>query len=366
MGARVPVARRNIFSDRRRLRTGVFGVGVSIALIFLLQGLWGGFQVQLAAYAENAGVQLFVGDRGTRTSWESSVVPLAAVDQLRAIADVRRADPISSRTTILTLHGRKVFATLVGYEPGGLGGPWRITEGRSVRGTGEAVIDRTLARQHGITAGGSVQVQGERFRVVGLSAGTRTWMSAYVFVSRAAAAALFKTPETANFVLVRTSRPDAVAARIARGQGLGALTVPQLVENDRRLIAGIMAGPIELMVLIAFVAGTLVVALTVYAQVVERAREYGIIKAMGAGRRRLFAIVLEQTFVLAAFGLVAGSALFWVGGWAVVWLRPQFSLSLSGAQIGQVAGAAVLMALIAAVVPTRRIARLDPASVYRG
>ena len=366
MLARVPVARRNIFSDRRRLVPGVFGVGAAIALIFLLQALWGGFQVQLGAFAKNAGGELFVGDRGTRTSWESSIVSLTAVEQIRAIAGVERADPIMLRTTILTLHDRKVFAALVGYEPGGLGGPWRITDGRAVQDPREAVIDRTLARQHDIKLGGSVQVQGERFRVVGLSDGTRTWMSAYVFVSRDAAGALFKTSGTASFILVRAAQPGAVAARIDREQGLTALTVTQLVVNDRKLIAGIMEGPIELMVLIAFAAGTLIVALTVYSQVVERVREYGIVKAMGAGRRRLFAIVLGQTLVLSAFGLVAGFTLFKAGGWLVVRLRPQFWLSLSGPQVVQVVGAAALMAVLAAVVPTRRIARLDPASVYRG
>lgn len=366
LGARVPVARRNILADRRRLVTGVFGVGAAIALIFLLQSLWGGFQVQLGSYAKNVGAQVFVGDLGTRTSWESSVVPLAAIDQIRAIPGVERADPIFLRSTILTLHARKVFAALVGYEPGALGGPWRISAGHGVQTAGEVVIDRTLARQHDIGLGDALEVQGARFRVVGLSDGTRTWMSAYVFVSREAAAGLYKTSGTASFILVETTQPAAVSARIAREVALTPLEVRELVRNDRKLIAAIMQGPIELMVLIAFAAGTLIVALTVYSQVVERVREYGIVKALGAGWKRLFAIVLGQTLVLAALGLIAGFGLSKAGGWLVIWLRPQFWLSLSGTQALQVVGAAAAMALLAAVVPTRRIARLDPASVYRG
>lgn len=361
----VPVARRNIMFDRRRLATGVFGVGAAIALILLLQGLWGGVQQQISTYVERSGAQLFVGDAGTRTTSESSVVPFAAVGDIRSLPGVEAADPLYLRSTILTLHGRKVFAGLVGAVPGGMGGPWKIGEGRLVKANDEAVLDRTLARQHDIRVGAPLDVMGVRFRVVGLSAQTRTWMSAYVFVSHAAAQSLFQTPDTTRFVLVRTARTAAVALQIDR-LGLTALTQAQLVRGDRDLFAGIMKGPLELMVLIAFAAGTLIVALTVTSQVIEREREYGIVKAMGARGSRLFEIVLGQTLVLAALGLAAGFVLFEAAGWAVTSLRPQFWISLSGAQVLQVVVAAAAMAVLAAVVPTRRIARLDPATVYRG
>lgn len=44
--AQVPVARRNILADKRRLSIAVVGVGAALGLIFLLEGLWKGFQVQ--------------------------------------------------------------------------------------------------------------------------------------------------------------------------------------------------------------------------------------------------------------------------------------------------------------------------------
>lgn len=362
----VPVARRNILFDRRRLATGVFGVGAAIALIFLLQGLWGGVQVQISAYAENVGADLFVGDKGTQTTSESSTVPLAVLPAIRVIPGVAQADPIVARSTILTFHDRKVFTALVGYEPGRIGGPWRVLEGRAVTGDDEAVLDRTLARQHDVRIGDEVEVMGEQFRVVGLSGGTRTWMSAYVFVSHDAGERLFRTTGTTNFVLVRTDRPNEVAREIEQRLGLTTLTVPELVGNTRELFAGIMKGPLELMVLIAFAAGTLIVALTVYSQVIERVREYGIVKAMGARGRRLFAIVLGQTMVVAVLGLGVGYGLFRAGGWVVVALRPQFWVSLSGTAALTAVVAAGLMAVLASIVPTRRIARLDPATVYRG
>ena len=104
----------------------------------------------------------------------------------------------------------------------------------------------------------------------------------------------------------------------------------------------------------AFVAGTLIVALTVYSAIVERIREYFITKAMGAGRARLFGIVLGQTLVLAGLGTVAGFVVYQGAYRLIALARPQFWVRLTPATVLLVLTAAVLMALLAAVVPTRR------------
>jgi putative ABC transport system permease protein len=124
--------------------------------------------------------------------------------------------------------------------------------------------------------------------------------------------------------------------------------------------------PLRLMVAIAFAAGVLIIALTAYTQVVERRREYGIVKAIGAGGRRLAALALTQTLALALLGLGAGGLLFAAGRALLSWLRPQFEVVVTPGHLLLTVGAAVAMALLAAVVPARRLVGLDPASAYRG
>ena len=58
--AGVPVGRRNLFADRRRLVISVVGVAAALALIRLLQGLWLGFQRQITAYEDNVGADPFI------------------------------------------------------------------------------------------------------------------------------------------------------------------------------------------------------------------------------------------------------------------------------------------------------------------
>jgi len=367
MAASVPVARRNILADRRRLAISVLGVGAAIALILLLQGLWSGFRVQISAYEDNVGADLFVGEPGTRNFFGvPSVLPLEALSAIRAVPEVDRADPVAVRFVVLDLHGRKQSAILVGSARKGMGGPWDVVAGRDVSSDYEAVMDRSLADQHGIGLGEYIEAMGERFRVVGFSAGTRSWMAGFVFTSHGTVERLLSMPGTTSFVLVKTGEPGVVAEAIEDRTGLTALAPSELGDNDRELIAGIMGGPLYFMLLIAFVAGTLIVALTVYSAIVERIREYGIAKAMGARRGRLLRIVLSQTLIVATLGTAAGYLVFLGASQLLVTLRPQMWVRLSAAGAVAAAIATALMALLAAAVPTRRVAHLDPASVYRG
>ncbi len=362
----VPVARRNLLADRRRLAIGTLGVGLAIALMLLLEGLWGGVLAGITAYPDRVGATFFVREPDAM-ALPAGAVPLSAVNEIRRIPGVDRADAVIDRFVILDLHGTKEPVSVVGFDPGGIGGPWQVTDGRTVRSDGKLAIDRSLAADHGLRVGQSFDLLGRSFRVVGLSSSTRTFTGGgYLFMSLQDAQRLFRQSRTATFILVRTSHPASVGRAIAARTGLAVDAPAAVARSERKLYAGILGRVFNLMVLIAFAAGTLIVALTVYSSIADRLREYGIAKDMGARRGRLFRIVAGQTMVLAAAGTVAGFALYLGGSRLIVALRPQFPSVLTPGALAVVATGAVLMALLAAIIPTRRVARLDPASVYRG
>jgi putative ABC transport system permease protein len=366
MRSQVPVARRNILADRRRLAIAVLGVGLAVGLIFLLEGLWSGLLTQISAYPDRVGATFFVRQPGAKALGDG-VIPVTAAGRVRAVPGVQAAGPVLTRWVVLNLHGQKQVVTVVGFTPGRLGGPWALADGRTVQGGGEVVMDQTLAAGHGITLGAALRVAGRPFRVVGLSSGTRASMgTGYLFMSLDSAQALLGAAGSATFVLVRTAGLARVKAAIAARTGL-AVDSPEVVAMaERNLYAGIMGQIFSLMVVIAFTAGTLIVALTVYSAIVDRLREYGIAKALGARRGRLFQIVAGQTLVLSALGLAAGFVLYVAGSQLIAAIWPQFQAELTLRAAGVVTVAALFMGLLAALVPARRVARLDPASVYRG
>jgi putative ABC transport system permease protein len=225
------------------------------------------------------------------------------------------------------------------------------------------VIDSVLARRHRIAVGDQLDVMGNRLRVVGLSK-SNGFMLSYVFVTHRALNRFTGTADTTSFIVVGTADPEAVAERLRAG-GLHVLSRDEVAANNVKFATGIFASPLRLMVGIGLAAGTMIIALTAYTTIIERRREYGIIKAMGATRARLVTIALVQTLTLSFLGLGAGLALFAGGKSIIAITRPQFTVLLTAGALGRAVGAAVLMAFVAAIVPARRLAALEPAIAYR-
>ena len=365
MHGRVPIARRNVTADRRRLVASVTGVGLAVMLILLLDGMWAGIKAQTRLYTDRAGAQLYVLQEGMHDLHDGGALPIGVVDRIRSVPGVEWADPVRGTHVMLDLHGTKAAPYLVGTAPGGHGGAWSIAEGRNVQADDEIVVDTVLADRHGIKVGDQLPVMGMSFRVVGLSRDTTAWMSSYIFVTHAATDTLFSAPGTTSYVLVGTSDPSGVHARLTAA-GFNTLTADQVAANAEEQASGIFTGPLRLMVIVAFSAGTLVIALTAYTAVVERRREYGIIKALGARRRRLVGMAVGQTIVLAVTGLAMGVVLFVVGRELIVTARPQFAVLITWGAFLRAAAAALAMAVVAAVVPARRLTKLEPASAFRG
>ncbi len=362
--SRVPLGRRNLLADRRRLLASVVGVGLAVMLILLLDGMYTGIQAQSRIYTDKEGAALYVLQPGVRdlTAGTSSL-PMSTLRVVRADRDVTWAAPIRTAYLIVQLHGKKVATYLVGSVPGEAGGPWAISSGRASAADDEVVLGSALAKRHGLRVGDRLEVLGHSLRIVGI-APANGFMMSYVFVTHHAFDAVSGAPNTTSVVLVGTKNPSAVQQRL-RAQGLNVLSREQLAENDVKFATGIFGSPLKLMVGIGLAAGTLIIALTAYTTIIERRREYGIVKAMGATRRRLVELALFQTLTLAALGLIAGWLLFFVGRELIVSSRPQFSVVLTSGALVRASAAAFVMALLAAIIPARRLAKLEPAVAYR-
>lgn len=361
----VPLATRTLLAQRRRLIASVLGVGLSIMLMLLLDGMWAGVRAQVTVYEDNAGASLVVVAPGTENLFsDSSVLRSSTVAQVAATPGVRWAAPVRTMYTILDLHDGRIAASLVGSVPGKPGGPWRLARGRAPATDDETTVDGTLAKRHGLRIGADLEVMGREFRIVGLTTTGSTFMTGMVFLTHAAVQQLLSAPGTTGAVLVGTDQPAAVSEAL-QAQGLTVRTREQLRQADLALMTKVFGSPMKLMVGIALLAGTLVIALTAYGAVVEHRRDFGVVKALGATTSRLSRLALVQSLAVAAAGVVVGLGLFAVGRELVGMWRPQFLILLTGQTITRALLAALVMAVLAALVPARRLAQLDPAAAFR-
>ena len=364
MSARVPLGRRNALAEPRRLLAAIGGVGLALMLILLLDGLWAGIESNITTYEDNVGADLYVAQPGAR-NFIGAVSQLAAdtVDVVRADPDVEWAVPVRSFLSIVGVHDRKVPVNVIGYTPGDRGGPWELRSGRPPASDNEVVVGSTLARQHGVRVGERLDLLGGRFTVVGTT--TDAFMVSFVFMSHDAADALVRSPGTTSFVLVRTGDPAGVRTRL-EAAGMTVLDRDTMARNDLALVARAYKVPLTVMRAVAFAVGSIVIALTTYSAIAERSREYGIVKAIGARGRDLIRIALQQSMIISLGGMIAGGTLYVAGRAVIITARPQFAIVATAGNVGRAVVAALLMGLVACVVPARRLIQLEPATAYRG
>jgi putative ABC transport system permease protein len=123
---------------------------------------------------------------------------------------------------------------------------------------------------------------------------------------------------------------------------------------------------IALMNAIGFLIGLAVMALTVYIATLARRAEYGVLKALGARNGHLYRAVLAQALLSVALGLGLGLVFTLLLSVMVPRLNLNLALQVSGESLVKVGGVSLVIAALAAVLPIKQIAGLDPALVFRG
>jgi len=366
----VSVARKSLFADKLRFAIAVGGVALSVMLILVLNGFYVGMNRQITAYLDNSGADLIVAQKGIRNFLGTrSLVPAWREQLIRRMPDVTSVVPVTSSYAVLELSGRKEFALLVGFDPAKGGGPWSMRQGDASPNDEEVIVDGAMADQYGLGLGDTVEILGEDFRVAGVSSGASSWMTGTFFITFDTAARLLATGKDPAFFLVKVSDPDrvdAVRRAIIRASGGLAVTRRDRVSaNDVSLYAQVFNTPMRFMVAVAFAIGVMLVALTIYTATVERAREYGVLKAVGIRNGPLYAIVFEQAFVASVAGFAVGVALSLAARGFIQWLAPQFLISIEGPHVAALFLVALAMSVLASWVPVHAVATIDPAIAFR-
>jgi len=259
---------------------------------------------------------------------------------------------------------------MIGFDPAvTFGGPWLLTEGRNVGGAGEVVVDSALADELGLSTGGTLEISGEQFTVVGLSGETANIAGKHIFLDRQSIEELLGLTGRVSFVLVQIEQgadPDVVAQRInEQVPSLTATPRDELSENDRELLSSLFVAPINVMFSVGFLVALAIVGLTMYTTTAERLRDFGVLKAIGARNAFLFRTVITQATILGVAGFGAGLAAAMVAGPFIVALVPDIGVTIQPVFALQTLAEMIAMSLVGALLPVVRVVRVDPLVVFR-
>lgn len=364
------LAFRNLFQQKFRLALSTGGVALAMMLVVLLNGFQAGIYRQVTAYLDHTPADLMVAQEGvTSMLGPTSRLPANAADLARGVPGLVRVIPIVSQSVILDIHDKKVVAYMIGYEPDLGGGPWALAAGRAPADDDEVVLDGVMAETHHFGLGDTIEILDEEFTIVGLSEGTNSWMASFLFIEKRAAERLLLTPQVTSFLLLTLAPgadPAAVEARLRRRlRQVEILPVVMVKQNNLDLLVKIFALPLRLMVAIAFAVGTAILGMVIYTATVERLREYGVLKAVGAKNRDLYWLVTQQGLVTALLGVTLGIGLAWLAAQWIMTVSPKFLVLFQPGSTLTAAATGLLMGLLAALLPARYVSGLDPARVFR-
>ena len=193
-------------------------------------------------------------------------------------------------------------------------------------------------------------------------------MASFLFIRLAVAQRLFGAPGTASMVLITPAEGVATSDLLPRLSGIlgaDAELKSQLIADERSTYTAVFSGPTQLMAGIASLVGALVVGMIIYAATIERRREYGVLKAIGARNRVLYQVVGTQALAAGLAGALLGLA-FAIGAAALIMaVRPQFLITVELQSVLFALVAGVGMALVGALLPARLLAQVAPAEVLR-
>jgi lipoprotein-releasing system permease protein len=374
------------------------------ALLVVATAVGVGFQIPNAANLAGYTAELL--SHGVSAGWGDVRLRPAAAERFAdgdgLAARARRVPGVRAVAPILMLpgaagHGGR-FVSLpiagidVGAGPGAERAPFRVMSGAPLA-AGDAdgvLVGASAAERLGVAVGDRISL-----RVI-LSAAPRAVLddggigryeltvrgivSGYfgafdpVYVSRAFLGGELGAPGAVTQLFVYSDAPFEAASLARRLEA----ALPEASARDWLDDSPLLRGSIEASAAIGRMSGSMVffavavpVAALLYISVLQRRRDTALLGALGFGRRDLFLAVLAQAFLVAVAGGLVGAALgcglvalfqrYPVFAWHTFVVRPVLSLDV----LLRSSLLVVAAAMVAALYPAWRAARLDPAPVLR-
>lgn len=374
----VDLAWKNLVHDRVRLVITVSGIAFAVVLVLVQVGLMLGLLNNASVTIEHIGADIWVTSRNTPNIDFSHPFPEHAVERVRSVPGVLRADNLIVAPLELTLpngaqEGGLVYA-LEDFQRWGI--PWQVEAGelRDLRRGNYVFMDASAERRYGAFSLGEYRLyQGQRFKIIGRTRGVRSFTTtpvSFMTFERLQRLLWSRLGGQTTYVIAALSPgadPAAVKAEISRRLPHNSVFLRDEWAARSRMYwiknTGIGLN-IVVTTFLGCLVGLAVVGQTLYTATVEHIREFGTFKAIGATNRAIYGVLLRQALFASLFGYLVGVSASFAIRAAVS--GAGLEIRIPAVMIASVLGGAVLVCLLGATLCFRKVATIDPALVFRG
>jgi putative ABC transport system permease protein len=306
----------------RPLRTalGVLAIGLEVTMMLTLVGLSEGMLEDSAKRARGVGGDILVRSPG------SSLISFSAASMPQKMLDWFLEQPHVAAVTGTVIHPIGGVSTVTGLdldEFNRISGGFRYIEGGPFRTPDDILVDEFWASQNKLRVGSTVNLLNRDWRVSGI---VEPGKLARVFIPRKTLQELIGATGKVSQIFVKLDDPANTSQVIAALKkylpdyplySMEELTSLYSVQN----VPGLKAF-IGVIIALSIVVGFLVVFLSMYTAVLERTREIGILKALGASPAYVLNVIVRETALLALAGSAAGILLTYGTRWIVMTFVP--------------------------------------------
>jgi putative ABC transport system permease protein len=345
----------------RPIRTllSLVAIGVEVTMILTLVGLSEGTLEDSARRARGVGADVVL--RAPNTSLLSAS---PATISAKSMLDFLLQQPHVQMATGTVVYPIGLLTTVTGLdleEFDRMSGGFKFVAGQRFQKPDDIIVDEYYAMQNGLKLGSTVSLLNRKWVIRGI---VEPGKLARVILPRAVLQDMISANGKFSQVFVKLDDPANISPVIASLKKLlpdyPIYSVPELASlysvdsiPELRVFIKVVIG-------LSVVVGFLVVFLSMYTAVLERTREIGILKALGASPAYVLNLVFRETIVLAIAGAVIGIFLTYGSRLAIEVLAPATLRQKIVPHWWPIAtGIAVAGALLGAMYPAWKAARQD-------
>jgi putative ABC transport system permease protein len=361
---------RVLLHQPARLALTAGGMALCVLLMLFLLAIYQAVSDGSVEYVRRSNADVWVLQKNaTNILRSTSFLSTRNEDVLASVDGVDVAARVLLQLPTLHAHGKSATVFLAGYNTGsGLGGPPRIAEGRGLQSDDDIVLDRSFAARMRVRLGDSVQIQDEHLRVVGLSTGTNAFVIQYAFVRLTTARAIFGFPAIVTCYLVKAApgtSPGDLRRRIEQAMpGVAVFDQEEFLANNIRETENGVLPILYVVALIGTVVLTIILSLLLTINILERRKDFAVMKMLGAGRQFLPAVVLEQAACITLAGCGGAFLLFWPVMRSVEWLFPEIAVVSSLRHAALALAIAGVVGAFSALISIRHVRHIYPMEVF--
>jgi putative ABC transport system permease protein len=339
----------------------VIAVAVEVMLVIIVVGLTSGLLMESAKRTEGVGADIMVQPPSASVfmAFSGAPMPISIGDKLQELQYVQAVAPV-----LVQFNSVNGLDIVYGIQPDSfraVSGGFVIHSGAELQDSNDILVDDVYARAKKVKVGQTLHILEHDFRVAGI---VEHGKGARLFVFMSTLQEMSGAHDKASVFFIKCDRSDHTLAVSEDVRGLlPHYEVRALKDYISLMTSSNLPGLgafINVMIGIAVAIGFLVTFLSMYTTIIERTREIGVLKSLGASKTYIVEIILSETTLLCIAGVLVGVGLSFMSRAIFLKAFPSLTILITLKWVLLAGMIAVLGGLLGATYPAWLASRKDP------